>query len=40
VYRNLKQFIEVLDKAGELRRIKEYVNPRLEIAELWSHEIG
>ncbi len=33
-YRNQQQFIEVLEKEGELLRIKEYVNPHLEIAEI------
>lgn len=33
-YKNQQQFIEALEKAGELIRIKTYVNPRLEIAEI------
>ncbi|MCC6691651.1 MAG: menaquinone biosynthesis decarboxylase [Bacteroidia bacterium] len=33
-YKSLYHFIEQLEKAGELIRIKEYVNPDLEIAEL------
>ena len=33
-YKNLQEFIDVLDKEGELLRIKEYVNPHLEIAEI------
>jgi 4-hydroxy-3-polyprenylbenzoate decarboxylase len=33
-YKNLQQFIEVLEKENELVRIKEYVNPHLEIAEI------
>lgn len=33
-YKNQQQFIEALEKAGELIRIKAYVNPRLEIAEI------
>ena len=33
-YRNQQHFIETLEQAGELVRIKEYVNPRLEIAEI------
>lgn len=33
-YKNLQQFIEVLEKEGELLRIKTYVNPKLEIAEI------
>lgn len=33
-YKNLRQFIEVLEKAGELVRIKERVNPHLEITEV------
>jgi 4-hydroxy-3-polyprenylbenzoate decarboxylase len=33
-YRNQQQFIETLEKEGELLRIKTYVNPKLEIAEI------
>ncbi len=33
-YRNLNHFISVLEEAGELVRIKEYVNPELEITEI------
>lgn len=33
-YKSLSQFIEVLEKEGELLRIKEYVNPDLEITEI------
>lgn len=33
-YRNQQHFIDVLEKAGELVRIKTYVNPKLEIAEI------
>lgn len=33
-YKHLKHFIDTLDKAGELIRIKTYVDPRLEIAEI------
>jgi 4-hydroxy-3-polyprenylbenzoate decarboxylase len=33
-YKNQQQFIEALEKAGELVRIREYVNPKLEIAEV------
>ena len=33
-YKNLQQFIDTLEKEGELIRIKEYVNPKLEIAEI------
>src|ERR1051325_4869756 len=33
-YKNQQHFIEALDKAGELLRVKTYVNPRLEIAEI------
>jgi 4-hydroxy-3-polyprenylbenzoate decarboxylase len=33
-YKNLQHFIETLEKEGELIRIKEYVNPKLEIAEI------
>jgi 4-hydroxy-3-polyprenylbenzoate decarboxylase len=33
-YKNLHHFIRVLEEAGELVRIKEYVNPHLEITEI------
>jgi 4-hydroxy-3-polyprenylbenzoate decarboxylase len=33
-YKHQQAFIEALDKAGELLRIKTYVNPKLEIAEI------
>ncbi len=33
-YKNQQQFIDVLEKAGELVRINEYVDPKLEIAEI------
>ena len=33
-YRNQKQFIDALEKAGELVRISEYVDPKLEITEI------
>src|SRR5215218_7693039 len=33
-YINQQQFIEALERAGELVRIREYVNPKLEIAEI------
>jgi 4-hydroxy-3-polyprenylbenzoate decarboxylase len=33
-YKNLRQFIDTLDKAGELARIKSYVDPKLEMAEV------
>ena len=33
-YRNQKEFIEALEKAGELVRIRSYVDPKLEIAEI------
>ena len=33
-YRNQQHFIETLEKHGELIRIKTYVNPKLEIAEI------
>ncbi|MBK8329586.1 MAG: menaquinone biosynthesis decarboxylase [Bacteroidetes bacterium] len=33
-YKNLQAFIEVLEKHHELIRIKEYVNPHLEITEV------
>lgn len=33
-YRNQHQFIEALEQAGELIRIKTYVDPKLEMAEI------
>jgi 4-hydroxy-3-polyprenylbenzoate decarboxylase len=33
-YKNLQQFIDLLEENGELIRIKEYVNPKLEISEI------
>src|SRR5437868_8323323 len=33
-YKNLRQFIELLEQQGELVRIKEYVDPKLEISEI------
>ena len=33
-YKNQQQFIDVLEENGELVRIKEYVDPKLEIAEI------
>ncbi|MFN2458356.1 MAG: menaquinone biosynthesis decarboxylase [Chitinophagaceae bacterium] len=33
-FKNLRQFIDVLEKTGELVRIKLYVDPKLEIAEI------
>ena len=33
-YKSQQQFIEALEKAGELVRIKTYVNPKLEMAEI------
>ncbi len=33
-YRNQQHFIDTLEKAGELIRIKTYVDPKLEIAEI------
>jgi 4-hydroxy-3-polyprenylbenzoate decarboxylase len=33
-YKNQQEFIAALEKAGELLRIKTYVNPKLEIAEI------
>ena len=33
-YKNLQHFIDVLDREGEIIRIKEYVNPKLEISEI------
>lgn len=33
-YKNQQHFIETLEKTGELIRIKEYVNPKLEITEI------
>src|SRR4249920_1350299 len=33
-YKNQQQFIETLEKAGQLFRIKTYVDPKLEMAEI------
>src|ERR1700750_35692 len=33
-YKNQQQFIEALERAGELVRIKTYVDPKLEMAEI------
>jgi len=33
-YRNQQEFIQALERAGELVRIKTYVDPKLEIAEI------
>jgi len=33
-YKNLQHFITVLEQAGELVRIKTYVDPHLEMAEI------
>jgi len=33
-YKNLQQFIDLLDKSGELVRISSYVDPKLEMAEI------
>lgn len=33
-YKNLQEFISVLEKENELVRIKEYVDPKLEMAEI------
>ena len=33
-YRNQQQFIDALERAGELVRIKAYVDPQLEMAEI------
>lgn len=33
-FRNQQEFIDLLEKEGELVRIKEYVNPHLEISEI------
>jgi 4-hydroxy-3-polyprenylbenzoate decarboxylase len=33
-YKDLQQFIDALERAGELIRVKEYVNPHLEITEI------
>src|SRR6185369_14617528 len=33
-WKNLRQFIDALEKAGELVRIKTYVDPKLEMAEI------
>ena len=33
-YKNQQEFIDALEKAGELVRVKTYVNPKLEMAEI------
>src|ERR1700733_4043074 len=33
-FNNLSEFLNALESAGELVRIKTYVNPKLEIAEI------
>ena len=33
-YRSLRAFIDALEQAGELVRIKTFVDPKLEIAEI------
>src|SRR6188768_1287840 len=33
-YKNQQEFIQALEKAGELVRIRSYVDPKLEIAEI------
>lgn len=33
-YQSLSNFVDLLDKSGELIRIKEYVDPKLEMAEI------
>src|SRR3954471_23711743 len=33
-YKNMQQFIDLLEREGELVRISTYVNPHLEIAEI------
>jgi 4-hydroxy-3-polyprenylbenzoate decarboxylase len=33
-FKNQQQFITALEQAGELVRIKEYVDPHLEISEI------
>jgi 4-hydroxy-3-polyprenylbenzoate decarboxylase len=38
-FRNLQDFIQQLEKAGELIRIKEFVDPRFEIAEVTDRVI-
>jgi 4-hydroxy-3-polyprenylbenzoate decarboxylase len=38
-YRSLNHFIMVLESAGELIRIKEFVSPRLEIAEIADRSV-
>ena len=33
-YRNQQHFIDTLERAGELLRIKTFIDPKLEIAEI------
>ena len=38
VFRNLREFISVLDKAGELKRIETAVSPKIEISRITDQE--
>jgi 4-hydroxy-3-polyprenylbenzoate decarboxylase len=38
MYKNLKEFIDALDKAGEIRHIRERVSPYLEISQYTDQE--
>ena len=33
-YRDMRDFMRLLEKSGELVRIREYINPHLEITEI------
>ncbi len=39
MYNNLAHFIEILEKEGELVRIKEYVSPELEMTEIYDRVV-
>lgn len=38
MYKNLSQYIEVLEEAGELIRVREFVDPELEISEITDRQ--
>ncbi|MBW1834284.1 MAG: UbiD family decarboxylase, partial [Deltaproteobacteria bacterium] len=38
MYKNLKNFLSALDKAGELRYIRHEVSPLLEISKITDQE--
>ncbi|MEW6758461.1 MAG: menaquinone biosynthesis decarboxylase, partial [Acidobacteriota bacterium] len=38
-FKDLREFVSALDKAGELLRVKEEVDPRLEITDLLDRAV-